>query len=119
MLKGFELMVSSEPYKGGIGQSVALLGGGPSGQVVAVVSPFLTPAGLNSVLKKLQTPTPFHENSYTQVSLHTPMHSYRIMSACNCAGIHNSNTCSLHSCMNSCTHSVSTRIHDANVWVFL
>lgn len=71
-------MVSSEPYEGGIGQSVALLGGGPSGQAVAMVSPFLSPAGLNSVLKKLQTPTPFHEDSYTQASVHMPMHSYRI-----------------------------------------
>jgi len=55
MVKGLELMASSEPYKGEIGQSVALLGGGPSGRVVAMVSPFLTPAGLNSVLKNLQT----------------------------------------------------------------
>lgn len=51
ILKGAELMLSSEPYGGRIGQSVVWLVGGPSGQAVAMVSPFLTPAGLNSVLK--------------------------------------------------------------------
>lgn len=51
ILKGSELMVSSEPYGGRIGQSVVWLGGGPSGQAVTMVSPFLTPAELNSVLK--------------------------------------------------------------------